>query len=159
MVLSLGMGNEVGWIDSPSHGLSGGLLLAWDKSMVKVKEMGNSSNWQWILGSTLGSNEDFICLNIYAPQKLLPKQELWTQITRFLSSRRAMPIAIIGDCNAVLSASERENCTFSHKDTMILSEFIKDNLLIDIPLSNAVFTWYGPENRKSRLDRVMVNIS
>ena len=159
MIITLGMGSDVGWLDSPSLGLSGGLLLAWDKSIVKVTDLGNFTNWQWILGSSIGSNADFLLLNVYAPQKLIPKQELWNQISTFLSSRRAIPTAIIGDCNAVLSVSEREHCTYNHRDMMILREFLQENSLIDIPLSNVKFTWYGPDNRKSRLDRAMLSIN
>ncbi|WOH14898.1 hypothetical protein DCAR_0934426 [Daucus carota subsp. sativus] len=70
---SLGVPGEARWIDSPSQGLSGGLLMVWDNSIIKAKESGCSQNWQWIIGSTAGSTQDFLCVNVYAPQKEYPQ--------------------------------------------------------------------------------------
>lgn len=68
---SLGVPGEARWIDSLSQGLSGGLLMVWDNSFIKAKKTGCNQNWQWIIASTVGCTQEFICINIYAPQKEL----------------------------------------------------------------------------------------
>lgn len=42
-------------------------------------------------------------------------------------------------------------------DSNLLNEFVTANDLLDINLTNSNFTWFGPENKKSRIDRAFVN--
>ena len=95
---------------------------------------------------------------MYMPRKKsTPKQELWSDISSFLSNMSNLPTVIIGDFNVVLSDLEREHCVYNHRDTDALLSFMQENDLTDIPLSNGRFTWYGPNHRKSRLDRALIN--
>ena len=48
-------------------------------------------------------------------------------------------------------------CTYRRNDTEGFDSLIKDCNLLDISPANANFTWYGPEGKKSRLDRILVN--
>nr|XP_017256449.1 PREDICTED: uncharacterized protein LOC108226007 [Daucus carota subsp. sativus] len=157
MIGSLGITGEAQWIDSPSQGLSGGLLLAWDRSIIVTSDMGCHQNWQWIIGSQIGCAGEFLCVNIYAPQKSVHKQKLWLEISSFLLSKSNLPLVVLGDFNVVLSDLERENCIYNDRDTTALLAFMNDNGLSDVPLNNGLFTWFGPENRKSRLDRALIN--
>lgn len=75
----------------------------------------------------------------------------------FLQDSTNTPVMIIGDFNSVLNQGERENCAFSHLDVKVFSHFLESNQLSSVTLINSMFTWYGPANKKSRLDRVILN--
>lgn len=43
------------------------------------------------------------------------------------------------------------------KDSEAFEQFIIENNLWDVPLQDNHYTWFGPYNRKSRIDRALVN--
>lgn len=50
---------------------------------------------------------------------------------------------LLGDFNAVRSESDRKNCVFQTVDTDLFN--------------NSAYTWYGADNKSSKLDRVFVS--
>lgn len=52
---------------------------------------------------------------------------------------------------------EREGCQYVNKDSEAFEPFIIENNLWDVPLQDNHYTWFGPYNRKSRIDRALVN--
>lgn len=65
---------------------------------------------------------------------------LWNELTRIIRASQTAHIMIIGDFNAVLSQSKRENYEYNKSDSKLFSEFIKSNDLCVVPLVNAYFT-------------------
>ena len=106
LIGSLGMRGDVEWIETPSQGLSGGLLMVWDSSIIKASAVGSNLNWQWLIGSMVGYEGDFVCVNVYAPQKSAPKQELWSDLSSFLSNKCDLPQVLI--CLLYTSPSPRD---------------------------------------------------
>lgn len=104
-----------------------------------------------------GTKEQFACLNIYAPQKPSLKRQLWEALSILLINLQAATIILVGDFNTVLSPAEREGCEYRIADSTLLSAFLTNNNLLDVNLMNSSFTWFGPSNRKSRIDRALVN--
>lgn len=102
------------------------------------------------------SGRTFNCVNVYAPQKYGEKAQLWDELTSIIKVTQNTPLVLIGDFNSVLHDFERENCDYSSADSELFSNFLSTNHLLDVPLSNSGFTWYGPANKKNRLDRVLV---
>lgn len=61
-----------------------------------------------------------------------------------------------GDFNAIRNNNERRNCVGLLKGSRDFGMFIDSCKLVDLPLIGKKFTWYGPEKKKSRLDRFLV---
>lgn len=68
------------------------------------------------------------------------------------------PCIFIGDFNCVRFSNERMACSSLNQDHIHFNQWIMDSNLIEIPLINAKFTWIGPANRRSRLDRAFINL-
>ncbi|MBA0818828.1 hypothetical protein Gohar_021152, partial [Gossypium harknessii] len=62
-----------------------------------------------------------------------------------------------GDFNAIRNKSERCNCVGLLKGSKVFGSFIDKCKLVDLPLLGKKFTWYGPDKKKSRLDRFVVD--
>lgn len=156
-VCRLGLGSNIGWVDSPSNGLSGGLLTIWNQEVFSVTNIAKDRNWIMISGQDLVKQSPFTLINVYAPQKASQKIHLWTELTNLISSSMATQICLVGDFNAVKDSSERSHCIHSHSISEAFNQFLTTNGLSDAPISNSSFTWYGPDNRKGRLDRALLS--
>lgn len=159
MIAQLGMGQEVGWIEAPSRGLSGGLLTVWSKELISISNYYSSHHWLLVQGINSISKTPFACLNIYAPQTSKMKQLLWEELKAVISSLPDHHICLLGDFNAVRQCNEKFNCHFNGAVADAFNSFISSVGLLEIPLINSSFTWFGPNQRKGRLDRVLVSPS
>lgn len=56
------------------------------------------------------------------------------------------------------SINERMPCTRMNQDHFHFNQWTKDTNILEVPLINAKFTWIGPSNRKSTLDRAFINL-
>ncbi|TYI09618.1 hypothetical protein ES332_A09G085900v1 [Gossypium tomentosum] len=52
---------------------------------------------------------------------------------------------------------ERSNCVGLLRGSKDFLSFMEKCKLVDLPFLGRKFTWYGPENKKSRLDRFLVD--
>ncbi|KAG8473214.1 hypothetical protein CXB51_035176 [Gossypium anomalum] len=97
-----------------------------------------------------------VLINIYAPNITAEKSILWGKLSE-LRSKFTSQWIVGGDFNVVRCRSERSYCWGSEKGTREFENFIFDCNLIDLPLVRKKFTWYRPENKKSRLDRFLLD--
>lgn len=148
-----------GWLTYPAEGLSGGLLLSWDSTLVTLLDHKCFKHWIWFMGKSCFNNEILNIINIYAPQVNGSKRCLWLEIQSILISYQQEPIAIMGDFNSIRSNLEAENCIYRNVDASDLNDFIIRNNLWDIPLQGHKFTWFGSSNKMSKLDRVLINVN
>ena len=65
-------------------GVSGGLLILWDSSMVEVWSSITMDHVLIIHGRFLQNNVEFYLLNVYAPCDNGAKQLLWDSLSVFL---------------------------------------------------------------------------
>lgn len=149
--------NAHGWIESRAQGLSGGILLSWDTSLISKIDESSSKNWIHLRGNSIPESLTLNFVSIYAPQESTEKSQVWLEIQNIMSRHKDEPFCIIGDFNSIRNARECEACVYRKRDSTFLNAFIKDNLLWDLPLIDFSFTWYGPLNKKSRLDRALLN--
>lgn len=66
-------------------------------------------------------------------------------------------IIVCGDFNSVRNERERTNYSYRLLDSSALNKFIDHSNLMDLKISNASYTWIGPGNKISRLDRILIN--
>lgn len=65
------------------------------------------------------------------------------------------PFCVVGDFNCIRNESEAANCSYARKDSLDFNSFIVQNNFFDLQAKNSLFTWFGPCNKKSRLDRIL----
>ncbi|WOH14893.1 hypothetical protein DCAR_0934421 [Daucus carota subsp. sativus] len=157
MIRQLGMGKEVGWVEVSSRGLSGGLLTVWSKDHISISDIIFSQNWILVQGLNTTSNSQFACLNIYAPQSAKMKQLLWEELGTLLLSLCDLQVCLLGDFNVVRQSNEKLNFQFIGAIAKAFNSFISRAGLLEIPLVNTTFTWFGPNQKKGRLDRALVS--
>ena len=157
VVDSFGFRGPAGWIDAPARGKSGGLISIWNEHCINITSHSCSENWILIRGTFLVDDINFVCINVYAPQKTGDKQRLWEDLMRHIQCLNDTPILMMGDFNAVRFKEERDNCIFNEHESTIFESFISSTGLIDTQLSNSEYTWFGPSQKKSRLDRVLMS--
>lgn len=63
----------------------------------------------------------------------------------------------MGDFNSIREKEDRSGCTYAARDCNNFNAFIEDNNLIEVKGSNFQFTWFGPNNKKRKLDRIIIN--
>lgn len=62
-----------------------------------------------------------------------------------------------GDFNVLKGKSERINCVGVECGSQEFCDFIDKSNLFDLPLVGRKFTWVGPGNKRSRLDRFLLD--
>lgn len=159
MLSQLGMGSNIGWLASPSRGLSGGLLTIWSADHISVSSHTISQNWILIQGINKINDCSFACINIYAPQTATQKLHLWREIESVISRLGELCLCILGDFNVVRSSSEKQDCLFNGNTARDFNSFISTNSLLDIPILNSFFTWIGLGLKRGQLDRALVSTS
>lgn len=100
------------WVFSPSRGLSGGLLISWNKSYFSLEASIIKDSWIWIRGNMANSPQIFNFVNVYNPNSLGEKRIVWQDITNLLISHNEEPFCIMGDFNCILNDQESLNCKY-----------------------------------------------
>lgn len=144
------------WIAVDSIGAAGGLLISWDKQILTLSKVDNTQHWLWCKGST-SLGESFNLVNIYGPHDLTEKQVFWNDLRNIHQQVDKEPLCLMGDFNSVTSKEDRANCVQNNRDMTSFNVFIDETGLIELQGANFLFTWFGPKDKKSRLDRVLVN--
>lgn len=82
-------------------------------------------------------------VNIYSPCNLTEKKEVWRKIEEWISQTdNGFSWCLTGDFNAVRCVNERRGAGIqsSAGEISAFDEFIKDNNLVDLPLTGLVQT-------------------
>lgn len=74
-----------------------------------------------------------------------------------LKSQINSPWIIGGDFNVVHCRSERSSCKGVEKGSWEFNRFINSCKLVDLQLVGMKFTWFGLNNKRSRLDRFLLD--
>ncbi|TYG99308.1 hypothetical protein ES288_A10G185700v1 [Gossypium darwinii] len=96
-----------------------------------------------------------VLINVYAPNNLSDQKILWEDLYGF-RSKFSNAWIVGGDFNMVRNRSERIICSGIKKGSKEFGDFIDRCKLEDLPLLGKKFTWIGPDNRRSRLDRFLL---
>ncbi|KAK5772967.1 hypothetical protein PVK06_049269 [Gossypium arboreum] len=92
-----------------------------------------------------------VLINVYVPNRLLEQKIFWEEILKVRDRFKNFWI-VGGDFNAIRSKSERSNCVGLLRGSKDFLSSLERCKLVDLPLLGRKFTWYGSENKKSRLD-------
>ncbi|XP_021986210.1 uncharacterized protein LOC110882519 [Helianthus annuus] len=140
-----------------SIGQSGGLLCMWDSRSFEYSGSVRKRNFIIIKGRLKGFNESLCVVNVYAPQSIRAKQELWYEINVEMALEEGIWLAA-GDFNAVWYREERRNSDFKPACARNFNSFIHNLGLIEYNMVGNQFTCIRDNGRKhSKIDRVLVS--
>lgn len=145
-----------GWISIDSQGSAGILLISWDKQLMNIVKFDGSPQWLWCKGY-LQTGKTINLINIYGPRVLEEKQVFCNDLKRIHSSNSKEPICMMGDFNSIRRKEDRSGCIYNNKDTFSFNSFMDETSMLELEGVGVAFTWFGPLNKKSILDRVIVN--
>ncbi|KAJ9544963.1 hypothetical protein OSB04_024670 [Centaurea solstitialis] len=111
-----------------------------------------------VVGLWLGTNKKLGLINVYAPQDVNCKKELWRKIMDELQLEPDAVWVVCGDFNEVRCAEERKGSIFDLRGARSFNNFNTMSSLVDVKLGGRKFTWMNSSCTKlSKLDRFLVN--
>ncbi|XVF23289.1 hypothetical protein REPUB_Repub13aG0024000 [Reevesia pubescens] len=131
--------------------------MIWDSDCFMSSGVSLMRNAMIVKGNWVHYNFSCYICNIFAPCDVVSKNASWSELLSFISNSHD-PWCLAGDFNAIRSASDCKGCTDNSLGINEFNNFISQGCLKDIPLNGTIFTWFGPGNKRSRLDRVLVSI-
>jgi mannosylglycoprotein endo-beta-mannosidase len=142
----------------PAVETRGGILLAWDSSVVKL---GRTSLDSFLLNAEVVGldNVAWWLTVVYGPQRWEDK----VQFLRELSERRRLcagPWLVIGDFNMILRASEKNNRNLDRRSMNSFREFVAEHELKEIYMHGRLYTWSNEREvpTMSKIDRALVSV-
>ncbi|XP_071713332.1 uncharacterized protein [Rutidosis leptorrhynchoides] len=144
-------------IQVASNGRSGGLVSCWRADCFTLKDHFDCHNWVATLLTYLPSNTDVLIINVYAPQSEIEKKIIWFHIAKMINGWNG-PTCVMGDFNSTCFPHERLREEIDVVNMANFNDFISSASLIDQNIQNLMYTWDGPGGKKSRIDRVLVNV-
>ncbi|PWA74341.1 RNA-directed DNA polymerase, eukaryota [Artemisia annua] len=128
----------------------------WDSSVLEFSLSVKNRFFLRLSGVIKGSGDRINVINVYAPQGVAAKNELWGLIEREMGSASGFWVTL-GDFNAVRFAEERKGSVFKHACASNFNGFIHRTGLLEYGLKGSQFTCIRDNGRKlSKIDRVLV---
>lgn len=142
----------------PAEETRGGILLAWDSTVIAIDHIQLDANSVSGLVTNKDGEQWWITV-VYAPQG----DELKTQFLLDLYSRRTLcpgPWMVLGDFNMILRASEK---SYDHINRAMMNRFrsfVDDHELKELYMHGRMFTWSNKRNAPTftKIDRVLVSV-
>ncbi|XP_045810866.1 uncharacterized protein LOC123905300 [Trifolium pratense] len=158
MIHSLWGHKEVDWLAKESVGLSGGLLLVWNKDLFSFRF---SFSGIGFLGICVEWKDGLLYIvNIYSPCSMAGKRKLWKDLIDFKSNHDTGEWCLGGDFNAIMSSDERRGSgsNVRKSERAEFSSFLEAMEVIYVPVLGKKFTWFSFDNSAmSRLDRFLLS--
>jgi exonuclease III len=142
----------------PAVGTRGGILLAWDSSVVQLKNISLDS---YSINAEVhghGGRAWWITV-VYGPQSSAEKIQFLAELTERCALCHG-PWMIIGDFNMILRASEKNNTNLDRTSMRRFRDFVACLDLKELYLHGRVFTWCNEwENpTMTMIDRALVSV-
>ncbi|XP_028119123.1 uncharacterized protein LOC114316626 [Camellia sinensis] len=133
------------------------LLCIWDPDIFQVKDCCSNRRFILLLG-TLFNQFDCAILNIYAPNDVGSRGNLWDYLLK-LKEEFLNPWCLGGDFNEIRQIGERKGCSRRDRDMKEFNEFIDKCEVFDLPLLGRRFTWCNSctGEKWSKIDRILVD--
>ncbi|TYJ26696.1 hypothetical protein E1A91_A07G138200v1 [Gossypium mustelinum] len=132
-------------------GRSGGLITIWDKSSFITRKVYCTNRLIVVERNWCCEGWEGVLINVYTPNGLLEQKIFWVEILE-VRDRFTYFWIVGGDSNAIRNKSDKSNCVGLLRGSKDFLSSLERCKLVDLPLLRRKFTWYGPENKKSRLD-------
>ena len=142
----------------PATGTRGGILVAWDTSVIAMSRISLDSFSLNAEVHTLDRAVWWLTV-VYGPQGTEDK----TKFLQELSERRLLchgPWLILGDFNLILNAADKSNSNLDRSMMRKFKDFVVRHELKDLYLHGRRFTWSNGRERPTltRIDRALVSV-
>ncbi|KAK1262730.1 hypothetical protein QJS04_geneDACA000980 [Acorus gramineus] len=157
-ITELGAGLLDGWSFKGARGAAGGILICWNSSLWRAVEQSVGNFSLSILMEDLQSGGRWCCSSIYGPNEDAEREILWHELST-IRARWSAPVAFMGDFNVIRRMEERNRTGYASPAMNTFSDWIEEEGLIDLPISNHEFTWSNMREEPSlaRLDRALID--
>ena len=133
-------------------GASGGLGIMWNSRKVNITYLVNNTNWMCVNIQSLKSDTKFILINVYGPNSIIGKKNVWDELNTVIAKHKDTPIILGGDFNTILSLDEKVGGNRHLSLASIeFKNWIDKLRMLEIPASNGIFTW---NNRRKDNDYI-----
>jgi exonuclease III len=146
------------FIALPAHETRGGILLAWDSSVVKL---GRTSLDSFSMNAEVVGldNVAWWITVVYGPQRREDK----IQFLQELSERRLLcpgPWLLIGDFNLILRASKKNNNNIDRRMLTNFRNFVAQQELKEVYMHGRLFTWSNERETPTmtKIDRALISV-
>ncbi|XP_028074483.1 uncharacterized protein LOC114276846 [Camellia sinensis] len=157
-VKSIGPYEEMEYIVVDSVGSAGGLLSIWRPQIFELKSCCSGKNFIILSGT---SSPSFQCslVNIYAPNEVLGRRQLWKSLVG-IHHHFPNPWCVGGDFNEIRFMGERKGCLSRDRGMKDFNELVEKLELTDMPLLGRQYTWFNAMdgNRWRRIDRFLLDV-
>jgi exonuclease III len=125
---------------SPSHGLSGGIILGWNSSVFSGQVIHNLNYAVTVKFTSRHNNETWQLTTVYGPCQAPEREEFinWLNDLEIQDNDNWM---ILGDFNFYRSLNDRNRSGGNINDIFIFNEVISNVGLQEIPLKGRKYTW------------------
>lgn len=145
-----------------AKGYSGGILVAWSKTLGRVSPL---AGFRHALHLIISHNSlgNWIVSIFYNALYLHSQCSLWLELSKMSSLN--IPWLIVGDFNDIVTNNEHKGVRFSYysRKTSYFLNLIDDNNLLDLYFIGPKYTWCNNQNGMAqlwaRLDHCLVNMS
>jgi hypothetical protein len=147
-----------GYVYLPADETRGGILLAWDTSVIEIAHVSFDS--YAITGEVKSKdNNRWWISTVYGPQSREEKMVFLTE----LAERRSLcpgPWMVVGDFNMILFASEKNNGILDRAMMARFRHFVQELELKDLYMHGRMFTWSSEREvpTLTRIDRALVSV-
>ncbi|XP_071707911.1 uncharacterized protein [Rutidosis leptorrhynchoides] len=150
---------DFGFIQKEVVGNSGGMLLIWDKGSFEAQDAFGNEFFQAIRGKWVHSGLESTIVDVYGLHNDADKIIMWESLSGLINNVDTAWL-LCRDFNEVRVASDRLNSQFHAYRANRFNTFIRNNGLIEIPISGKRFTRISDDGVKlSKLDRFLVSDS
>ncbi|XP_028104164.1 uncharacterized protein LOC114303229 [Camellia sinensis] len=130
LIRSMWPGDRFEFLAVDAVGRAGGLLCIWNPAVFQL--MDSCCNHSFLLLSgTLFSSFPCVIVNVYAPNDVVKRQELWASLVN-LKPNFPGPWCLGGDFNEIRNLSERVGCSNRDRGMRDFNTMIEQMDLLDI---------------------------
>ncbi|XP_071734239.1 uncharacterized protein [Rutidosis leptorrhynchoides] len=148
--------NHFDYALSLARGFSRGIISMWDPHSFVKENVWCFNHYVIVKGLWVRENIEVYMINVYAPQHLSDKVNVWNAITNFMASNSGDYI-LFRDWNSVCEESERCGTEVSARDAHMFNDFIEISSLHEVVLGGLQYTCRLKDGSKfSKLDRFFV---
>nr|XP_043619830.1 uncharacterized protein LOC122591636 [Erigeron canadensis] len=138
-----------------AQGRSGGIISIWDLSIFKVSNTLKLQNAVVLSGYITGDTTIINIANVYAPQGINEKKDLWDQLGHIKESKPGLWI-MLGDFNEVRIPSDKKNSIFNRYGATEFISFIDDANMLEYNMGGYKYTFSLENGAKMNLDGVVL---
>lgn len=131
-------------------------MCIWDPKVSALSGSKCTRYYIMVEGEIKGVAENVCIVNIYAPQDISLKKDLWEELYQLKCAKSGIWI-FLGDFNCVRNPNERKNSEFCSLSATDFNNFIMKADLSEYRMGGSIFTYHSKVGNKcSKIDRVLV---